>query len=884
MSTPREFGLWLRRLRAQRDLTQEALAEEVGCAVHTVRAFESGRRRPSREMGQRLVDVLGLAEDEAALFLRMARALPAGPDQSPVLAPAGTPAVAEAPPIVTTGGRRRPPAPATPMIGRRRELARVVQQLGEGDARLLTILGPGGIGKTRLALQAAAELAPRFADGAAFVSLGSVAEVRHVAAAVAEAVGCPLVSGNAPADDLLGFLADQELLLVLDNLEHLLGSAHGAELSDLLIALLHRAPELRLLVTSRERLRLQSEWVVELRGLSLPSGPESRGVEQADAVQLFIERARQVSNGFALTPANRGVLVQLCRLLDGMPLGIELAAAWVNVLSLDEIAREIGRNQELLTATARDVPARHRSLRAVFDHSWALLDADDRRALRRLAVFRGGLSREAAAVVLGASAPVAVLPRLASLADKSLLRLGGDAQGAARYDMHEQTRQYAAARLAESREEQALAHSLHARYYAAWAGREDGRLKSAEQKASLAAIAEEIDNLRAAWQWALDHDEPGLLLEMIYCLAWFFEIQGRNREGAEMMAAGAAALRPRATAPGADERTQVAHWLMVALEGWNSVRSDPARALGLFQAALEHLRRLDDPKALFNATITPGYLAILAGDEAGARALIAESIAAAEGAGYAWGVSANLSILAILEVLYSDAATARRQLDVSLVAARSCGDPRHISIALNYSGVVALMQGDLDGAEGDCRDALTLALEQRDRFQIAHALQHLGQIARARGDGPAAEWLLHESLATARDIGDRGGEAGALAGLGQLAADAGDRERAGALLRQALAATTAAPIGVALDTLAALAELETAGGASDTPGAIGPIALAYLRRHPLARPATRARAERLWAALAPTLPADALRIAEEAAAVRLGEHPAALAAVGERHG
>ncbi|MFV9504972.1 MAG: ATP-binding protein [Oscillochloridaceae bacterium umkhey_bin13] len=845
----------LRRYRRLADLTQEQLAEAAGCAVTTLRAIEAGRRRPSRDLAEHLARALALAEAEREPFVRLARLGDTTPDQTP----GSQFATLEAQLVADEQRRFSVPTPPARLIGRRTELMQIKTHLADPAVRLVTIVGPGGIGKTRLALQAATDLGPQFAHGAVLVPLGAVAAANLVPGAIADALGLTLSGAAPPEADLLTFLRPRELLLLLDNLEQLLVGSEGEHLVAQLTTLLAQAPGLRLLATSRERLRMRDEWVIELDGLALPSSSSQTAMAQADAAALFVERARQAGTQILLNAENRRAVLELCQVLDGMPLGLELAAAWAPVLSCPEIVREIRHNQDLLASSARDVPDRHRSLQAVFDYSWSLLNADERRALRRLAVFRGPFSRDAAIAVFGAEATdarqaMAMLPMLASLVDKSLLRSRPAPTGGSQYSLHEQIRQYAEAQLRRDPDEYARACRDHACYYARWLQQLEGRLKSAEQREVLMVMAQALANLRAAWAWAISHRAADQLIQLLYTFGWFAEIHGHNPEFAQLAARGAAALADRATHPAATRNEQLAYWLLVSLEGWASSRTDPVRAIGLMHFALPHLHQLGDMRALFQGLITPAYVAVFVGDQAKARALLAEAIMAAREANFFWGEATALVVLGVLEVLFGEIRTAQQQLAVSLAAARVCGDPRHVALALNYSGRVALALGELDQAEQFCREALTIGMAQRDRYQTGLGLLHLGQIAQARSDYPTAAWLFDEALSIAREISDRWLEAQTLGAQARLVAVQNDPEAAATLLRTAIATAQAAPPTVGLDLLADLADLQT----RQRPAAAA-CAYAFLHQHPLTRPATRARAVAAPAETADvptTLPAD----------------------------
>ncbi len=288
------------------------------------------------------------------------------------------------------------------LVGRMAERALLTEHLRAGGRRLVTLLGPGGIGKTSLALRVAADLAasPAFADGVAVALLAPVATADDVPIAIAASLGVPLQGARPALEQLVDALRDQELLLVLDNLEHLLRPGDGEALTALIARLLAEVPGLRVLATSRERLRLRDEQVLDLGGLALPASDSGPRVERSEAVRLFVERAQRVSPAFALSAESRTVVAQICRRLEGMPLAIELAASWTRALAPHEIAEEIERSLDFLSGADRDTPARHRSMRAALDHSWQLLDNNERRALAQLSVFRGGWDRDAAVAVV----------------------------------------------------------------------------------------------------------------------------------------------------------------------------------------------------------------------------------------------------------------------------------------------------------------------------------------------------------------------------------------------------------------------------------------------------------------------------------------------------
>src|SRR5512143_2346170 len=388
------FGEWLRQQRSLRRLTRVEFASRVGCSVSALQKIEDGERRPSNQIAELMANCLNIPPGERSTFVRVARGELNLERLSPELKPA-----AAAPQV-----RVNLPVLPTPLIGRQREVEELSQLLVDPQCRLLTLVGPGGIGKTRLAIEAAARLPAAFADGVYFVPLASVITARFIVPLIADALGFAFQS-TTPADpktQLFRYLKGKQVLLLTDNLEHLL-TEPGIEV---LTELLANTPQVKLLATSREPAGLQGEWVFEVQGLPIPDSRYAEGSAQNTGVELFLQRARRAHVGFTARPQDYPAIVRICQLVDGMPLGIELAAAWVRTLDCAEIAREIERGLDFLSVTTRDLPARHRSMRAVFDHSWRLLSPEDQTVLLRLSVFRGGFKREAAEQVAGATLAV----------------------------------------------------------------------------------------------------------------------------------------------------------------------------------------------------------------------------------------------------------------------------------------------------------------------------------------------------------------------------------------------------------------------------------------------------------------------------------------------
>jgi predicted ATPase/DNA-binding CsgD family transcriptional regulator len=381
------------------------------------------------------------------------------------------------------------PGQALPLIGREDALADIFKLLTTGDRRLLTLVGPGGIGKTHMAVEAAARMLASFPDGVYFVPLAPLCSPDDILLTVSNALGFQLHDGKDPLPQVLARLRDRHLLLVMDNFDDLMdGTA-------LVAAMLNAAPRLRILVTSRERLNLQEETTFRVGGIKLPEGTNGANAMDNDAVRLFVGRAQQAQPDFTPDAADLAAIARICRLVEGMPLGIVLAAAWMELLSPAEIADEITRSLDFLQTEMRNMPERHRSIRGVFESAWKRMSDNERNVFARLATFRGGFTREAAQQVAGAT-----LPTLMALVNKSLLRRDMDG----RYSIHELLRQYAAEQLVQSGEWDS-AFAAHSQYFLEHLGEQRSNLESLDE------VEADIDNLRVAWSWAIDQRNYGLI-------------------------------------------------------------------------------------------------------------------------------------------------------------------------------------------------------------------------------------------------------------------------------------------------------------------------------------------------------------------------------------
>jgi predicted ATPase/DNA-binding SARP family transcriptional activator/Tfp pilus assembly protein PilF len=682
--------------------------------------------------------------------------------------------------IRTAGAVRRRDLPLlpTPFVGRKEELAEIDRLLADPNCRLITLTGPGGIGKTCLALQSAAENAVCFLHDVCFVPLSPLRSAEFLVPAIADALDFSFHGRQNPRDQLLDYLREKEMLLVLDSFEHLLPASvvpptEGDEKGStrLLVDILQNAPQVKLLVTSRERLGLRWEWLFEVEGLNVPESVESAGWEVYSAVQLFSRLARRARLRFSLDE-EKSAVVRICRLVEGMPLGIELAAAWVQKFSCDEIASGIERSLCFLTTSLRDMPPHHRSMWAVFDHSWDLLSKEEHRVFRNLSIFRGGFRQEAAQQVAGATSSL-----LSALESKSLLHR--DAAG--RFRMHELLRQYAAEHLQSAGEEAALC-GRHLRYFVALAERAEPALKGPEQTAWLERLETDHDNLRAALEWSTGGEEREAVagLRLAGSLGRYWEVRGHLTEGYRWI--------EKALDKAKDDKATVLMRAKALLEiGRLAQRlGEYERAVAQFEESLALFREMGNQQGIAHALSRLGSVAVHQGNYRWAAAAHEESLALKRELGDKWGIATSLGTLALVSWQQGDYEQARARYNESLILYRELGDKQNIAISLNNLGGIVLEQGDYEQAGVFFEEGLALFQELESRQGIGWSLGNLGRVATYQGDYERAAALLEACLTLFRELGDKRAVALVLARLGGVASARGKYEQAERLYREGL--------------------------------------------------------------------------------------------------
>ncbi len=867
MDDPPPFAAWLRAQRTQHDLTQEALAEQVGCSVDMIRKLESATRQPSATLRRQLVACLaptpnqvsreteepfgpwlrqqrkardwtqddlgqriGYTKDSVHLIevgkMRPARqavaklaevlqiaagARPAFLAWARGVGPAAPPA-APVPPARPTPSNL--PRPLTSLLGREAEIRAVTKLLGAEAVRLVTLTGAPGIGKTRLALAVAALLRDQFADGSWFVALGPLTDPNLVASTIAAALGIQETATEAAPERLRSYLRDKRLLLVLDNFEQVL--AAGALVTDLLGA----APQVSVLVTSRTLLEVYGEHVFLVAPLQLPDAQVPQSLDtlmQVPTVALFVQRATAIQPGFALTGEMAPAVSAICQRLEGLPLAIELAAGRMRELAPAALLARLDHRLDVLLRGPRDRPPRQQTLRDALAWSYELLTAAEQILLSRLGVFVGGCTAAAVAAVGAAAAlaggdasqPVSlatVQDRLLALVAQNLLQCTSVAAAEPRFTMLETIREYALERLAASGT-MTTVREQHAAYFLAFVGRSE--LGGLDQVAWLDRLDQEHDNLRAALTYCLATGDTASAVRFGAALARFWYTRGYLSEGRQWLA------RILALPALADSPIPYAN----ALNGASALawaQGDQAAARTFQETHLALQRTLNDRTGLATALCNLGLLVKQMADYATARTLYEESLAIQQEMGDPASTATILQNLGTLAHAEGDYPTARPYYVESLAQYRASADLQGVAGILSVLGELAHVQGDQAEARAYLEESLALGRTVGDQRGIGFSLQCLSGVCLAQGTYTEAHRYAQESLRLRQELGDQPGLADSLEGVAALAAVEGQAQRATQLysataaLRQTLAAPHVPPDHLIHERL--LADLEATLG------------------------------------------------------------------------
>jgi predicted ATPase/DNA-binding SARP family transcriptional activator len=802
---------------ARRWLALDPLHEPVHCCLMRLYAWSGQRAAALRQYGECeriLREELGVPPEEETT--QVYRAIKEKRDLPP---PVDRFAKPVSPPKAAR--KHNLPVQPTPFLGREMELAELARLLTDPDVRLVTLLGPGGMGKTRLALEAAAAQIDTFVHGVYFVSLASLQSVEAIVPTVAETIGFSFYKGGEAQQQLLDYLRQRTMLLIMDGFEHLLDGV------GLVTDILRTAPDVKILTSSRVRLNVQDEHLFPIAGMHYPAltpGPSpvfgrgepkdaalrrARDIAQYSAVKLFLQSACRAQPDFELTDDNLTDVARICRFVEGMPLAILLAAAWVQMLSPAEIAAQIGQSLDFLETDLRDVPERHRSIRAVFDHSWHLLTEREREVFQALSVFRGGFTRQAARHVTGTS-----LRELMALVNKSLLHrmptpsaspstlpldsardeLRAGLGTGERYEVHELLRQYAAEKLSQSPGVREVVRDRHCTYYAAALQRWEGDLKGPRQQAALAETEADNENARAAWNWAVEQGQVERLEQAMEGLCLFYTWRGRYQEGEAACRMAAEKL----TASGDGPVLSAVEGLRVLAKtlAWQGVFS---YALGRAELARQLLRQslalLESPALASRDTrLEKAFILREMGwmtydsDREQAKRPFEQSLALYQALGDRWGTASALHALSVVvNGLGGAHSEVKRLVEESLAIRRALGDQREIASSLRSLGFHALHQGQLEEAERLARECIAVRQEMGDRSNIMGEQFLLGRTLFLLGRFSEAHSLLEEGVAICSDLGFRRGLALLSILLGDAKAHLGKCEQARAQAQMGLA-------------------------------------------------------------------------------------------------
>lgn len=644
------------------------------------------------------------------------------------------------------------PVQTTPFLGREKELLEISQLLQMPECRLITIIGPGGIGKTRLALQVSADAAEYFPDGIFLIPLAPLSSAHFLISAIADQIKFSLYSRQEPKIQLFGYLAEKQMLLIFDNFEHIIEGA------GIISEILRNAPRVKIIVTSREMLNLQGEYLYQIKGLEYPEGEEI-DIGKYSAIQLFLQNARRIKADFSPSPEEVECIIRICQIVNGIPLGIELASSWLRMLSLIEITKEIEKNLDFLTSKMQDIPERHKSIRAVFEYSWNLLSTEEKRLLARLSIFPRRFSRPDAEKIAGAT-----LSLLSSLMDKSLLIR----ESSGYYEMVGILRQFAREKLVDELKEKEKIVKLFNEYYTEFVDKRKDELQMAQNKEIISEIKMEIDNIRTAWSSIIEQKNVELIDKVSSGIFYIYNTNGWLKDGADDFQKIVDILQTKVK-NGDVKSTQLLGKIYGRQANFLFQMGFYEHARELLNKSLKIVQAYKNKEEIGLCHNTLGNIAFMLSQYEEAKKMYNVWLEIAKELNKEKDIAGAYNNLGVISYQLGEYDKAKELFEKSKFFAEKIGYDRGIAFANTNIALILHQTGYHQEAKRIFLEVLEFDYALGDKMNIANTLNNLGLTQKALNEFEDAKTSFEKSLQIRREIGDRMGITVSLLNLGNLA-------------------------------------------------------------------------------------------------------------------